>query len=470
MTQLLGASRIMNTVGNNPTADEQLQNMLMLYKTPATIRDMKQTFFYVQLDSEISQVHPLRMYNPRYLVPPAGVGNFNYGNINLNEAFNGVKYAGNPWYLPIGTTRKLDISKRVNELLDIRVPKDKYVVELNLVECNIESDASGWRAIPDYVFQYTDFTPVPVNPGDPDFGLPTRVSAKPTYRRVVAYTPLDVATGLNNLQNALFQATKLSQPETLFCRIRELDNGEPYNWSVTNTGGVYSVDKNHQLLVLNRDIDTSELTLEFGHMSFVGLDYEEKRLRESNYLSDQVKQSLPAFEREPVEGARNVINNRTMKRNDVKAFGSVKYFDFNSEVFNVVSENALFAVTAPPIPGTLTVNEHPSQHAINFYPDFYRTGVLSCTPASEDAYVDTYNPKIGTIQPINRPPFFISGWDVVGGAVKSEDPPPSPERNSTIVPPQDWENDPVIQGVPFKTNQQVRRVTFRFLIRILHMF
>lgn len=540
MTQLLGTSRLMNSlVGHqDPTIDAKLQELLTLYKTPATIRDMKQTFFYLQLDSDISQVHPLRLYTPYYYDSISGNKvNWNWGNINLVQRtttttppavgdltadINLPKYAGNPWYLPIGTTRTMDISAKINELLDIRVPKDKYVVELNLAECNIESDPSNFKTIPDYVFQYSEWS-------DPDLQKPTSVIAKPTYKRVVDYDPPEMPpvvdpqgdgsskfynadgspnmTAINadpywktvifdnlyKLKNSMYQATKQSEPETLFCRIRELSNGEPYNWSITNTSGVYSVDKNHQLLVLNRDIDVARLTLEFGHMVFVGRDKEAEEIRNGDYFDDPIKYSVPPFDKEPIEPTKFFPQPqfRCKKRDEISRFASVKYFDYNSEVFNVIGDSTVRGYTSsspnPNLPPN-TIYEHPAQVAYEMYPDFYRTGAVSAGVNSNDNGVSG-NSFVTALQPVCRPPYYLGGWQRNGGPSASNidvewdlghvtnaaAPYGIGTQDPEIIAPRvkdasSYREAKLVQGIPLKYNQQVRRLTFRFLVRCIHLF
>lgn len=400
------------TVGG--MADEQLSQQLALYKPVATIRDMKQTFFYAGVSAGICWVHPLRFLSPTPL--------WNWGNINTPpDGLNpNPKYVANPWYLPIGTERKLDISNVVNELLDIRVPKDKYVLEINLVECNIETDPSNWTAIPDYVFfQNVDNT-----------GKPTTLDTQPTYIRKVLYSAPDVTpatSGRQTFTNYYQEASKVSTPETLFVRIKEMCNNEPYNWTVTNTGQ-YTLDKSHQLLIRHGDINYSNLTLEFGHLVFTGRDLEQEVLENDMPLPIKAATGF----RRPVDPPLP-LHSATLQSNERK--WDYKYIDYNSEAFNAIG-------TSVPVPtnpyggGTTCVD--------GYYIDAYKSGYYSGTIAPD---------RTTLIQPSNRPPFLVSPDQSLGGLT------PDAATNPVLA-----------QGTPLKSNQQAKTITFRFLVRLIHMF
>ena len=106
---------------------EQLQ----LYKTPAIIRDMKQVFFYVQVSANSTIQSPLEIYTNKGKSYTTGAGVIE-------------PYAVNPYYTPLGTKRKFRVWEQVNSLLDLRVPDDKYFMELKLDEAQIEADTAGW--------------------------------------------------------------------------------------------------------------------------------------------------------------------------------------------------------------------------------------------------------------------------------------------------------------------------------------
>ncbi len=419
-------------------ADANLQQQLTLYQPVATIRDMKQVFFYASINSGICWVHPLRFLKPR-----VGAVQWNWGNVNANPSTNpappdpndvGVEpqFIANPWYLPMGTERTLDISNIVNDLLDIRVPKDKYVVEINLVECNIESDPTNWVCIPDFVF---------VNDGG-------QLKTTPTFvRRPVLSTVNLVGNfpGTQTLANVPQQATKVSTPQTLFVRIKELCNGEPYNWTVTTTGQ-YTLDKSHQLLIRHGDVNYSNLTLEFGHLVWNGLDTQQNTLQLS--LPPEIAASTgakgPWVSAPPPNPGPELGNN---SRSD-----TYKYIDYNSEVFNAIGTGPVavgnpFAATAPNVPASL------DDYYISEYKTGYYDGVTS-TQGSLD--------RTNLIQPASRPPFIFSPLNVNGGI--------SVPKNSVSagVPANDLFL--LAQGVPLKSNQQAKTISFRFMVRIIHTF
>lgn len=407
------------TVGG--IADENLAQQLALYKPVATIRDMKQVYFYAGVNAGICWVHPLRFLNP---VDKFTGNPWSWGDIMNTAAGNPFpKFVSNPWYLPLGTERKLDISNIVNDLLDIRVPKDKYLLEINLVECNIETDTANWQRIPDFVF---------IQPVDTSTGLASAsLETRPTFVRNVVYsTPstTPATLGQQTLENFAQQATKVTTPETLFVRIKELCNNEPYNWSVTNTGQ-YTLDKSHQLLVRHGDINYATLTLQFGHLVFTGRDEDEEQI-EGN-LVDPIK-GATGFRR-PIDPPLPYPS-PTLQQNARKT--DFKYLDYNSEAFNVIG--------TPKAP--TTQYDYPNSCIDGNYINEYKTGYYEQNPSP--------NGRENLIQPANRPPFIISPPQELGGL--------SPNAEGTI--------NILAQGVPLRSNQQAKSIFFRFMVRVIHMF
>lgn len=368
-------------------ADEKLQEMLALYKSPATIRDLKQVYFYVTADANVTQINPLQM---RFNVPMGLIGD---PEVNM-------------YYGPLGTTRQFNIMDKINDLLDIRVPKDKYVIEINLAECVIEGDASGWSQIPDKIIAKEGANWV----------------VGPTYRKSIGLSgPGTETPPLNNFFTGYDQATKQSEPQTLYVRIRELNNGEPFNWSVTNSGS-YSIDKSHQLLVRLGDIDVSNLTLEFGHLVFEGDDnsYEQVLSDPSTNTDLYYTQSI---DRQGV--------NRTDKLNtDKMYYRQARYFDYNQESYNTVTSNE-------PLDPWYDAN------IANFYKGYdgidYAKGGNAYNSGTDFKSVPGYN----FTQPSNRPPYMVQSG--------------SP-------------NDYYLQGKPYLYNQQVSKLGFRFQIKVISLF
>jgi hypothetical protein len=380
MSQLLGASRHLTSFGTADDADERLTNMLTLYKAPASIRDMKQVYFYVQAQSTTTNLPPLEvMYN---VIDPLQPRNF--------------------YYAPIGTTRQFDICSKVNDLLDIRVPKDKYVIEINLVECGLECDTTGWITTADRVVAFKD----------------DLAKIESTFKWVTSQSPFGggVEPARTTLDTTLQEATKQTQPQTLYCRIRELNNGEPYNWAITNSGN-YSVDKSHQLLVRHGDINYSKLTLEFGHLAFTGLDLDYER-----------------FIRDPSQTTQK-LNTRTKRgipreTDLIERYDKPVYVDYNREAYNVLTD------------------EGDSPYLNADYPEFYKgIGGVDFTPGLTLDQATIVKGARNFVQPVNRPPFLPASGN-----------PPGPP------------NDYFLQGRPYFYNQQAAKINFRFMIRIIHMF
>ena len=374
--------------------DQKIANMLALYQTPATIRDMKQTFFYSSVEANLTNLHFWQIFYNKIISatqqPPPPTP-----PIPVPEYDETSKFA---YYAPLGTTRTLDISKYINDLLDIRVPKDKYFIELNLVECTIEADPSGWTQIPDRVFRNTN----------------TGVFLEPTYNWSDNLVPVVPATTppKQNESTTLIQTNKLSAPQTLYCRIRECSNGEPYNWAVTSSGQ-FSVDKSHQVVIRHSDINVSQLTLEFGHFTFTGEDSEYNK-----FLTDPTKQNS-------IYAQQNVIIGPKLGYEKNKTDRYV-YQDYNQEYFNQVNTS-------------VTPNDA--------YPSFYKGDYPLPSNALGPGNVGFYSDSDKNFtQLANRVPFY--------------------HQNAGVGVTDEYN----LQGRPFFYNQQASKINFRFLVKIIHMF
>ena len=128
--------RIVNKLSDHAESngDAAMMEQLMLYKTPATIRDMKQVFFYVSTFANTLSENPLDIFTNK---------GRNYVSAS-DPTQTEVLYNVAPYYAPIGTKRQFNIWNQVSHLLDVRVPKDKYFLEISLVEAQIDADPSAW--------------------------------------------------------------------------------------------------------------------------------------------------------------------------------------------------------------------------------------------------------------------------------------------------------------------------------------
>ena len=374
------------TVGQSE--DEKIQAMLTLYQSPATIRDMKQVFFYTGVDANVTQLHYWQIF-------------YNKTVALGTDAFD--IYSKQIYYAPLGTTRQLDITSKINDLLDVRVPKDKYFFEINLIECTIEADPSAWTSIPDRVFR---------NTGLPN---PNAVELETTYTwggSLADKTGPAPEPPRAELDSKLIEASKLTEPQTLYCRIRECSNSEPYNWAVTSSGQ-FSVDKSHQVVIRHGDIDVSNLTLEFGHGVFAGVDTDYNRFitdpsrQNAQYIQSSV--TVPAF-----------IPNIPRNRSD-----NFRYFDYNQEYFNQIDTPLAPAGDFP-----------------RFYKGDYQFPNTGLTFADYNDNVTANN----ITQLSNRPPFYRQA---LGTGVDT------PYN---------------LQGKPFFFNQCVHKINFRFMVKLIHLF
>lgn len=309
--QLLGGSRLPHQVAQD---DETVR--LALYKTLATVRDTKQVFIYVSIFANQITINPLRVLNPNLIFENP-----------IDTEVTLVDVA--PYYAPLGTTRNFRIGEQINSLLDLTVPKDKYFIEINLAEAQIEADPSNFIRQPNLdISTISD----PTNPNrrlvEQTYDLGYIRQADPTvFGPNIPRTEFETPIAR--------EATKRSIPQPLFIRIPQLANGEPYNWTVVNTGQVND-DKNHQLVVRHGDINYQELQLEFGHLVFTGKDNYYQ-----NYGQNQVT-SVPA-PRGPNQWIENNISGITdTAEQDISFYNHYKYLDYNYEWPNneAVSETA----------------------------------------------------------------------------------------------------------------------------------
>lgn len=477
-----GTSSSKKSFPQGESSDAKISDMLQLYKPVASVRDMKTSYMYINVVAGVSSIDPLRLIQPTSRFFPNLVNGFRWSNPidtfypyldpppgnPADDPFNRDQVSvGKKWYAPIGTERRFNIRGLISELTDLRVPRDKIVIEINLAECQIESDPTNWVSIPDKVFHFRwnvlDF----LNPG---------LEIRNTYKRDQIYSQLTPipppATPkppefadmyVTQILPRVTQATKQYQPETLYVRIKELSNGQPYNWTVTNSGQ-YSVDKNHQVLLKYGDMPVEDLTLEFGHMVFGGADNDAIKLLTDDRITTvetniesygQLALANPyslnnlAFSPEPypplpgttIEYWRNNIkgdNNNINPTQGVTNFDqNYTYLDYNREYYNTVC-----------IDEKLRYDENGGLAALQGFTDHN--------------YIDQYRGvKAGEktiIVPADRPPYTFPQALVDGGT-------------NVQLPFENGDTDPFLeQGMPLKYSQQVRNISFRLAIKVISMF
>lgn len=284
-----------NTTFGNPPQDTTNQQ-LQLYKAPATIRDMQTTYFNISVMSNLTKLQPVSYF---YANPLADVA--------------GLTITAMPWFGYIGTQRNIDIRDIISSLMDIRVEPDKYFYEINLAECTMECDPTNYLTLPDYV--------ILADAGPNNYVHTQRVS--------VVINPADGV-----LTRTLVDATKTFSPQTLYCRIRELSNNEPYNWSVTNSGS-YSIDKSHQAVVRFGDLTSPNLTFEYGHIMQIGDDLDQAAEINRGKLPVRNEAGLVGF-------APGTFP--TTGRGDNRRGDKFVYVDYNREVFNAYDTELISAV------------------------------------------------------------------------------------------------------------------------------
>lgn len=515
-------SRLNKSLAPTDMADGQLAAQLALYKPVATIRDMQEVFMYINVSSDTTCIDPIRLmqfpsYSDSRVTVNAGLPYWDLLNgdqltgatigdpITQNPIAQLPFMAGVPWYLPIGTQRRFNIANLINSLCDIRVPRDKYVFEINLAECQLESDTAGWNNIVDRVFYVDPGVDQVVSVLDPPGALPIppaeaeklnpwvggtnnkyRMTVQPTFR---TERLLSTGTGTNNTGNVLqqqvltnfsVQQKKQTQPETLFVRIKELSNGQPYNWSVTNSGN-YSVDKNHQVVLRHGDFNVANLTLEFGHLVATGgdpQDFEKLNEWRNNGCVYPYVGSLSSEIFAPNKNKYVDKNSSTPPQ--------FVYLDYNMEHFNVVgTENDVG--NNVPINSTNTIVYGQPQNYQRMNKVYYIDQYINPLPNDKS--------RRSLLYPENRPPFYRPVWltlpadsdgaDITkltlwGGTVVGD-----LSRRNTWDDPQTVNGvanvptggnlaPPVTpylqQGTPLKYNQQVRNIMFRFSVKCISLF
>ena len=315
--------RIVNQITQYPESqgDQNLLQQLMLYKTPAIIRDTKVVYFYVNVFANTITINPLRVYHPnRIFEQPLGTP------VTLNDCPN--------YYAPLGTTRKFNIGEQVNSLMDLVIPQDKYYLEINLVEAQIEADPSNYIKIPN------DFiTPIDTNADrwvvSETFDLDYVRQADPVLYPV---PPAGIPrTGF--VGPIARRATKRSIPQPLFVRLKGLDNNEPYNWSVSNNGNV-NLDKSHQVVIRHGSVNYQQLELEFGHLVFTGKDSGYQAAGRNLYTNQPAPRGQQMWEENYSNGGAMVdaIPNSDAQR-DIKFYNNYQYLDYNYEWENNYSRS-----------------------------------------------------------------------------------------------------------------------------------
>ncbi len=372
---MTSANRIINQLGlhGSSQGDAELVQQLQLYKTPAIIRDTKQVFFYVQCFANTTQISPYRLFTNKSNVYAAA------GGTPPNDIIQPLDVPS--YYCPIGTKRKFKIWEQVNSLIDIRVPKDKYYLDISMVEAQVEASPESWT-------KQRNFAKVPPSPPQPgvDFELQRTFDVEYEFDGAVP------ANGSKQYIDKTYfkEATKKSVPQPLFVRIPQLSNGEPYNWSVVNNGA-FNEDKSHSVVVRHGDIDYQELELEFGHLTYQGTDTDYEQFGKndvSNAPGGDPEWNLSLVG----PNVKNQINN----------YQRYTYLDYNWEWPNAETQQT-----------DVNVN--------NKY----------VAPASRNDWV------------------FNNGSDITG------DP---------------GTNDVLLASDPLKFNQQVANLTFRFMVKVVHLW
>ena len=300
------------------TGESQMDQLLTLYKTVATIRDVKETYFYISITANQLSTNPL-IYNY-----PLGT-NFVDGTltpITLSEQ--------PPYFAPIDTKRTFTIGNQINSLLDLRVPKDKYMVQIQMVEGLIEADSSNW-------VKSLNLGDTRVPNGDvvvyPLYDLDYLDQPDPTG----TFTPTDPIPKINTATPVYRTARKKSIPSPLYCRIRELnDTNEPYQWSVSNDGQV-SLDKSHGIITRFGDVHYSQLTLEFGHLVWIGRDNQYRDFGLKTISRSGSAEDIARWTAVDVPPDRG--NPRATR--SIADYGDYAYLDYNREWSNSMSVDAV---------------------------------------------------------------------------------------------------------------------------------
>lgn len=417
--------RITDSFQSGPMDDPRIAQQLAIYKTPATIRSMKNVYFYVGTEANLIRGHPL------WLKSVSGVPIVPNDNPTIEKAgaLTEGAFRGGVYYSPLGTEISFDIRSKVNELLDIRVPSDRYIYEITLVEATIESDTDYYSQLPDVQY-YLDGNTIIDKPTyrfsyDYQIQEGSRSNASANANIVGHSEPVN-----QELKQYYVRAKKLIRPQTLYCRIKELSNGEPYNWVVTNTGS-YTVDKSHQTVVRQGDFNSTRLTLQFGHLAYVN------RKPESVDIANKVDATFGVAGKQiSLNRLWNNGNNVSRKLTDENRFEEIKYFDYNSEVFNHIPAN--------------------NEGDVNV-PTFYQTGATT---------IFDNGVAVNVSQASNRPPYFVD--PILPQPSRFSD--PSSATYPIINGDEITQKDKLLQGRPLFFNQQVSKINFRFVVKIINLF
>jgi hypothetical protein len=367
--------------------DAELMQQLQLYKTPAIIRDMKQVFFYVEAFANTTTTSFYDIYTNR------GRTYYTGGNLGAPGLLGELAKVP-PYYCPIGTKRKFRLWEQMNSLMDVRVPKDKYVFEIHLVEAQVESDPSNWIKQRDYEAIPRQGTTLPPagGKGPNDYNLDRKYTIEYQYAEI----PADPAFKQNINKTYVKEATKTSIPQPLFVRIPQLSNNQAYNWTVVNNGA-FNSDKNHGVVIRHGDIDYQEMDIEFGHLTYKGTDDEYQ-----SFGSTEVSPGAPEWD---------ISQSRLQGK--LNNYQDYEYMDYNWEWPNATTTSI---VDAGPPPVNVT-----STNVNNKY----------VAPASRNTN------------------------EIV---------------NENQINPNGGTNTIQIQGKPLKTNQQVSNISFRCMVKLIHMF
>jgi hypothetical protein len=372
---MTSANRIVNQLGlhGDSQGDAELVAQLQLLKTPAIIRDTKQVFLYVQCFANTTTKSPYKTFINRNNTYVA------VGGTPPNDTV--APFDVPPYYCPIGTKRRFRIWEQVNDLIDVRIPKDKYYLDINMVEAQVEANPENWT-------KQRHFTKDPT-------ATPNEFELRRTFNVEYEYDGAAPAQGSTQFINKTYfkEATKKSIPQPIFARIPQLSNGEPYNWTTVNNGQ-YNEDKSHNVVVRHGDVNYEELELEFGHLTFQGTDTQYEQEGANTFSSlDTAPQPDP-------EWNTNLAGPQVA--NQISNFQKYKYLDLNWEWDNAETQG----------PNTNINNQY-------------------VAPASRNEDI------------------VVNKDDYLGGAVPG-----------TVV----------VQGEPLFYNQQIANLTFRFVVKLVHLF
>lgn len=281
-----------------PSSDEREQTKLMLYKPLASILELKKYYFHLQITPNQTTVSPYKI-DPRY----------------RGSTWNPDPLDVNPYYTPIGTTRKVDLLPIIQGISGIRCEQNRYKFQLSLETVIIEQDTTNWVKIRD------DRVTTGV--------LPFTKQLLPTYElvNVLGAQPTSLEAGAEqDVEYGYFtQAFKKTIPQPLFVRIDELAKGDEAFHFIAQPSGVVATINGGQPIIIDQLDRFPELSITFGHMIFKGTD---------TIYSNDVKNEL--------QGNTNLLNSTfdpqgisdpvvLQRLRDYQAF---KYLDYNQEWYN----------------------------------------------------------------------------------------------------------------------------------------